>query len=237
MKIFEYETIDSTFVESGRMAPGLDEGQYLFLAECQTAGRGQGDHRFESPDGNGIYATLLLKYPKIHKSRLRLLTPMSAVCITGQIKKHTGFGSRLTVRYVNDLMLDGKKYGGILSGTCVDGDMVNYIRIGFGINTGNCDVSGKVGIPTESIHIEDGNVRRKLALDCAESITEATLWWDEEKIFIEYSEICRMENVGIILPDGRICRCGKIDPDFSLNVIASDGSVLKLNGTSGLRFI
>lgn len=237
MIVFEYGTIDSTFVESGRMAPGLDEGQYLFLAECQTAGRGQGDHRFESPEGNGIYATVLLKLPKIPTARLRVLTPMTAVCITGQIKKYTGLESRLTVRYVNDLMLDGKKYGGILSGACVDGDKISYVRIGFGINTGNFDVSVKIGVPTESIHIEDRNICRKLALDCAESIAEATVSWDEEKIFNEYSAICRMENAGIILQDGRMCRGGEIDPDFSLNVISPDGTVLKLNGTSGIRFI
>lgn len=237
MKLFEYETIDSTFVRSGRMAPGLDKGQYLFLAECQTEGRGQEDHRFESPDGNGIYGTLLVRYPDISAERLRLLTPMAAVCITDRVKEFTDFGDLLSVRFVNDLMLDGKKYGGILSGACVDGKKVSYVRIGFGINTGNDDISRMIGKPAESLHIGNKEKRHELALSCAESMSEAISSWDEEKIFSDYSSICRMRGVKLVLPDGRLCRAEDLNPDFSLNVKADDGTLLTLNSTTGIIFI
>ena len=54
MKIFRFETIDSTFVEAGRRMNELPNGAYLFTAREQTAGRGQGTHTFYSPKDNGF---------------------------------------------------------------------------------------------------------------------------------------------------------------------------------------
>ncbi|MCQ2428368.1 MAG: hypothetical protein MJ137_08245 [Clostridia bacterium] len=139
MEIVRYGVIDSTYNEAGRLAPGFPDGDCLFLADCQTAGRGQGDHVFESPAGNGIYATLLVKrdFGPADPVFSSFVTALAAVCITRAVSDITGFGDRLSVKPVNDLMLDGRKYGGILCASSVTDGRTRAVRIGFGVNLGD----------------------------------------------------------------------------------------------------
>ncbi|MCQ2353769.1 MAG: hypothetical protein MJ102_01550 [Clostridia bacterium] len=237
MKVFDYNIIDSTFTEAGCMAPQLGEGQYLFLAVGQSLGRGQGDHSFLSPAGNGIYATLLVKDCNISPGHARLLTPLSAVCATEVLGKVTGFGDRLSVKWVNDLLIDGYKYGGILSGARTEKGRITSFRIGFGINTGNADISGMIGQKVSSLNLRDGTDIRSIAIDIAELIVSESLNADADRIFHKYEKICRMEGKKVILPDGSICRCESIDSDFSLLVRDENGSAHRISGTTGLIFV
>ena len=237
MKVFDYNIIDSTFAEAGCKTPQLGEGQYLFLAVGQSLGRGQGDHSFLSPAGNGIYATLLVKGCDISPGHARLLTPLSAVCATEVLRKVTGFGDRLSVKWVNDLLIDGYKYGGILSSAVTENGRITSFRIGFGINTGNADISGMIGQKAASLNLTDGTDIRAIAIEIAELIVSEAIHPDADSIFRSYAKICHMEGKKVILPDGSICRCESIDPDFFLLVRDENGSVHRISGTTGLIFV
>ena len=139
MKIIRFDSIDSTFAEAGRVAPGLGGGEYLFLAEGQTAGRGRGGNSFSSPRGNGIYATLLIirDFGRSDTAYSFYLTSLAAVCVTRAVAAVTGFDRELSVKPVNDLFFRGKKYGGILCASDVTEGSTDSVRIGFGVNLGD----------------------------------------------------------------------------------------------------
>jgi len=174
MEIIDFISIDSTYSEAGRRAPGFADGDYLFLTRAQTAGRGQGDHSFESPDGSGIYATLLVKRDFGHADTgfSSFVTALAAVSITDVVRNETSFGERLSIKPVNDLMLDCKKYGGILCASDVKEGKTVAVRIGFGINLGDAHLPevavslglGRAGSP------ELAETSRRIAVKAAELI-------------------------------------------------------------------
>ena len=77
-KIFRYDTVDSTnTVCKSLAAQGAPSGTAV-IARRQTAGRGRMGRSFESPEGLGLYLSVLWR-PEGTPEDLLPLTPMAAV--------------------------------------------------------------------------------------------------------------------------------------------------------------
>ncbi len=113
-------------------ADGAPHGTVV-VAIKQTAGRGRMGRQFLSPEG-GIYMSLLLR-PNCQAAELLHLTCAVAVGVCDAIEKSCGF--RPKVKWINDLILENKKLGGILTELSLNADgSVNYAIVGIGINVG-----------------------------------------------------------------------------------------------------
>ena len=78
-------TVDSTNTYLKRLAEeGAPDGTAV-IAKTQTAGRGRLGRQFASPEGAGLYMSVLLRRP-IAISRLPLLTPYVAVAAARAIE-------------------------------------------------------------------------------------------------------------------------------------------------------
>lgn len=80
------------------------------LARRQTAGRGRMGRSFLSPEG-GLYLSAVLR-PELPPDRWPLVTPLAAVAVCRAVERETGVSC--AVKWVNDLLLGGKKLCGIL---------------------------------------------------------------------------------------------------------------------------
>jgi BirA family biotin operon repressor/biotin-[acetyl-CoA-carboxylase] ligase len=113
----------------------------VWIADEQTAGRGRGGHAWHSAPGEGLYMTALTSPPIPMLSALRL-TFRVAIAVQAAIAATTRFHIRdeIDIRWPNDLILKGRKCGGILIDTAskaADGSgpaMLKYATIGIGIN-------------------------------------------------------------------------------------------------------
>lgn len=113
-------------------ADGAPHGTVV-VAQQQTAGRGRMGRTFLSPEG-GIYMSVLLR-PSCKAEELLHLTCAVAVGVCDAIEKSCG--SRPKVKWINDLIIDNKKLGGILTELSLNADgTVNYAVVGIGINIG-----------------------------------------------------------------------------------------------------
>ncbi len=135
------ETVSSTNDYLRTLAnTGAADGTTI-VAMQQTAGKGRMGRAFFSPDG-GLYFSILLCPPYTMEECLAL-TPMAAVaareCITEV------FGVTASIKWVNDLLLDGKKICGILTESVADGTSQRpaFVIIGIGIDL----VPPKEGLP------------------------------------------------------------------------------------------
>ncbi len=106
---------------------GAPQGTAL-LALRQSAGKGRHHRSFFSPQG-GIYLSLLLKNQPTHL--LSTLTPMAAVAVYRALRPHTH--QPLSIKWVNDLLLSGKKVCGILTESRFVGKESCTV-VGIGIN-------------------------------------------------------------------------------------------------------
>lgn len=121
---------DSTNKDARAMAEaGAPEGATLF-ARAQTAGRGRLGRSFFSPDGSGLYFSVVLR-PKAADALK--ITIAAGVAVARAVKEVLGL--ELQIKWVNDLYYQNKKVCGILAeGLCAPQGGLTYCVLGIGIN-------------------------------------------------------------------------------------------------------
>lgn len=130
LPVYCYETLPSTNTRAKALArEGAAQGT-LVLADAQTKGRGLRGRSFLSPFG-GLYMSLIVDGQGILPGHM---TTLAAVAAARAVREASGHD--LSVKWVNDLMFEGKKAGGILTeGLVMEGGATKQV-IGIGINTG-----------------------------------------------------------------------------------------------------
>lgn len=129
--VYWYDAIPSTNAAAKSMAAdGAPEGTVL-LADCQSAGRGRLGRSFHSPAGKGLYLSVILR-PDCPPTELMHLTCAVGVAVCDAVQEVLGF--RPGIKWINDLVLNGKKLGGILTELTMDGSHVASAIVGIGIN-------------------------------------------------------------------------------------------------------
>jgi BirA family biotin operon repressor/biotin-[acetyl-CoA-carboxylase] ligase len=101
------------------------------FAESQTAGRGRRGRQWLSPFARNIYCTVGINR-RIRAANQGLLSIVTGVALCRALRAQTGLAVRL--KWPNDLLLDGRKLGGILIESRVLGDERFFFAIGFGLN-------------------------------------------------------------------------------------------------------
>lgn len=103
----------------------------LVSADYQTAGRGRFDRIWVSPPKENIYATFTIFIENKQKNLGNIPQILALSCLSAL----QTFGFDLKIKWPNDLLLDGKKIGGILTETisCKD-QIVVFLGIGVNIN-------------------------------------------------------------------------------------------------------
>ena len=131
---FYYREIDSTNKRARTLATeGYPEGTVV-VAEKQTDGRGRRGRNWYSPSNQGIYVSIILRpvFPLKQLSRVSLLT---AVAVAEALEQELNL--QPSIKWPNDILIDGKKIAGILSEAVTDMDSIEYIVIGIGLNINN----------------------------------------------------------------------------------------------------
>ena len=125
---------DSTNLEAKRFAAEKSGERAVFLAASQTLGRGRFGRSFFSPEGCGIYMSILLPIATEKIADITLMTPAAAVAVCEAMEKVCG--KNPLIKWVNDLYLDGKKVCGILAEAVSDPKrgVISHVVIGMGIN-------------------------------------------------------------------------------------------------------
>lgn len=131
MNIIKFNQIDSTSTYARLNAPDLSLPS-LIIAESQSAGRGRRGNSFYSPDGTGLYMTLLFEA----KNDIPLVTPAAALAVCKALKEFFGIDAK--IKWVNDVFYNGKKICGILS-ECFAVNGKRLIAVGVGINLTTAD--------------------------------------------------------------------------------------------------
>ena len=198
--------VDSTNTRLKELAKqGAPHGS-IVIADHQTAGRGRLGRRFESPKGKGLYLSLLLR----QTPDLRL-TPMAAEAVRRAILQVSGLQAK--IKWINDLVYDGKKLCGILTELCGD-----CVIIGIGIN---CE-----GVPhecaTSLAELGAGVDRSRLAAAVIDRLSQMSEKWMDS-----YKANCLTIGQDVQLLQNDTIRYGHaddMDDQGALLVTLEDGS-------------
>jgi BirA family biotin operon repressor/biotin-[acetyl-CoA-carboxylase] ligase len=110
-------------------AAGAPEGTVV-IAEIQTAGKGRLGRTWISPKGN-LYASVIFR-PALPVNKAALITLMGAVAAASAIRSFCGLPA--TIKWPNDILLSGRKAGGLLTEMSAEPDRIRHIVLGIGLD-------------------------------------------------------------------------------------------------------
>lgn len=206
------------------------------LAGQQTGGHGRMGRSFHSPEGMGIYLSILLR-PDCPASDLMHLTCAAAVAMCDAVEKTCGL--RPGIKWTNDLVHGKNKLGGILTELGLTGSgALDYAIIGIGINCRQqaSDFPEDIRSIAASLNMVTGQDVSPAALAAAmlESLQkmDASLLTEKTHHLSRYRADCITIGQEISILQGDTIRHGRalsVDSEGALVVAFSDGTTEAVN--------
>jgi BirA family biotin operon repressor/biotin-[acetyl-CoA-carboxylase] ligase len=155
---FRTDSTNRVALELGQA--GEAEGAVV-IAEEQTSGRGRAGRAWFSERAAGIYVTLLLR-PKLAPVQAPLLTMMAGISVRAAVAAVTGLS--VDLKWPNDLLIGGKKVGGILTEMHAEPTLVRFVIVGIGLNVNQEKFPAELGDAATSLRVESGRVQSRMEI-------------------------------------------------------------------------
>ena len=230
-----FETIDSTNTKAKAMAQqGAPHGTVL-VAGHQTGGRGRMGRSFSSPAGVGLYLSVILR-PGCAATELMHLTCAAGVAACDAVEQSCAV--RPGIKWINDLILQNRKLGGILTEMSVDAKtgQVDFAVIGIGINCLQSPEDFPPELRDIAISLKTAGYTPNIANLAAlliDSLYKMSLrLCDPEEILTAYRQGCITLGREIVVLRGEETQYGTaldVDPQGALIVRLQDGTVKAVN--------
>jgi BirA family biotin operon repressor/biotin-[acetyl-CoA-carboxylase] ligase len=138
----------------------------VWIADEQTAGRGRGGHSWHSVAGDGLYVSVLVT-PKLPMRLALWISLATGMAVKDAVVKTAGVSA--DIRWPNDLLVNGKKFGGILVETAIapasaggTEAALRYAVIGIGLNLNHQEFPEEIANVATSLYLAGGaRVRRE----------------------------------------------------------------------------
>jgi len=160
-RVYHFFKTDSTNRVAMELGYADEPEGAVVLAEEQTAGRGRAGRSWHSERGAGLYVTLLLR-PKLSPVQAPLLTMLAGLSAHTAVLAQTGLSAEL--KWPNDLLLNGKKLGGILTEMHAEPSAVRFVIVGIGINVSQEKFPGELAATATSLRKETGRLHSRLEI-------------------------------------------------------------------------
>ncbi|WP_297213025.1 MULTISPECIES: biotin--[acetyl-CoA-carboxylase] ligase [Thermodesulfovibrio] len=235
-EIFIYDEVESTnSVAYELLKKGYPSGTVV-IADRQTKGKGRLGRKWISPAGKNLYMSIAVK-PNITPKYATMITLTSVVACTTALRRHTDIA--VLIKWPNDMLVDHKKVGGILSEIKIEGEKIKAAVVGIGIN---------VNMTEEDIPEEIKDIATSLRICKGEEFSRALLAVEIIKEFDKWYQLLEKKNrktiidrwmqlsgtigrqVKIVLTEREIIATAEaIDEEGRLIVKLSDGTYEKIS--------
>ncbi|MBI5727484.1 MAG: biotin--[acetyl-CoA-carboxylase] ligase [Ignavibacteriales bacterium] len=199
---FSYlEETESTNTYAMKNSQTLPNGTVVF-AEKQFKGKGRMDRVWYSTKNHNLTFSILLNNPEVIPSSLVALNFGTSLVTAQSIESI--YQIPLNLKWPNDILAGKKKIAGILIETGIQGEQVNKVVIGIGMNVNQTTFQGDFMLEPTSVALEHGQQaeREKLLAELLNSFEEmlVTAEKDPEKIIKQWKEKCTIigDRVSII---------------------------------------
>jgi BirA family biotin operon repressor/biotin-[acetyl-CoA-carboxylase] ligase len=205
----------------------------VVVAEFQSNGRGRLDRTFDAPTSSALLFSFAVR-PKRNQSDWGFLPLLTGMCVARALNSFIEGQTPVTLKWPNDLLVDGKKLGGIIAE--VRGEAV---IIGVGINVEISVEELPVADATSLLIVGCSNLNRNQILTKILFEIEAGLTsWDGGEIFVDrYREVSSTlgNQVRAQLPGGKVLESRAMDIDPSGALILESGERITVGDVIHLR--
>lgn len=126
-----HDELDSTNDEAARQLAAGRAAPFAVIARRQTQGRGRLGRRWLSDTAGNLYLSFGFR-PPLAPARMAPFTLWAGASLCKLIGSFCRAPARL--KWPNDLLLEGRKLGGILTEARVDADQIRDLVLGIGLN-------------------------------------------------------------------------------------------------------
>src|SRR6202451_3410636 len=158
-RIYHFFKIDSTNSVAMNLGEAGEPHGAVVLAEEQTAGRGRAGRKWISEKSAGISCSVLVR-PQISPSHAPLLTLVAGLAVRDAVAEE--LGSVPDIRWHNDILVQCRKFSGILTEMHAEPDRMHYAVIGIGINVNQTKMPAELADFATSLRIETGKIHSRL---------------------------------------------------------------------------
>lgn len=233
-EIHVFDTLESTSLTAKQLSlDGADNGCTV-IANKQTAGRGRMGRSFFSPPDSGIYMSIVLR-PNFPVEDGVLITTLASVAVCCAIENVMGAFPK--IKWVNDLLLNGKKICGILAEavTNPENGSLEFVILGIGVNYAEVQVPDELKEIVGFLQGEtsDTMTRDRLIAEILKQIIYHIENIGDKSIIEEYKKRSAVldKNIEIHRHDGEVTHAVAVDIDDrgGLVVRMCDGTEQTLN--------
>jgi BirA family biotin operon repressor/biotin-[acetyl-CoA-carboxylase] ligase len=234
--IHHFDTLPSTNDLAKELAArGAPEGT-LVVAEGQSRGRGRLGREWNSPPGVGLYVSVLLR-PPLPPTDLPPITLTAAVAVVRALRQAGGVSAGL--KWPNDLVLAGKKLGGILTEMETESDRIRHLVVGLGLNVNNRQFPAELADLATSLALTTGRTFSRLRLlqvwlEELESLYQRFLAREFAAILEEWRDYTVTLGHAVRVRQGEVEICGQaleVSADGALLIQTRSGEIVRV--TSG----
>ncbi len=195
---------------------------YTVIADRQTSGRGRLGRSFFSDNG-GLYMSFLLR--EVDDGDLIRITAAAGVSVAEAID--IVYGVKCRIKWVNDLIYNGKKVCGILAeGVISESGIIEGVVVGVGVN-----IAPPIGGFPDEIKDIAGTVSDHYSAAERDALANAILASfcrniGSQTLVDEYRALSNVigKDVKVITPSGTYdAKAIEIDSSFGLTVVTDDG--------------
>lgn len=229
------DVTDSTNLQACRFGDGGEPEGMVVIADQQSCGKGRMGRRWESPAGVNLYVSILLR-PAILPFDAPQLTFLSAVAVCRAIISETGL--QATVKWPNDVLVQGKKVAGLLNEMSSETDRVNYVVLGIGVNLNMQEEQFPQALryPATSLAIAGGRPVSRLdftrtLLQQIDALYQLFLEQGSAPVLEEWMQLCDMTGK-VVRVDGHELQLQGI-----MTGLADDGALLVRTATGKMERI
>lgn len=164
-KIVHFAAIDSTNNWAKRLAEQGEPEGTVVVAEMQDGGRGCAGRQWTCKSHLGIWTSILLR-PQLDMPSIPLITQMACAAVGQALEPVAG---AVQIGWPHDIVLHGKKIGGVLTESSGEIDQVQYVVVGIGVNINQtaADFPSSLVDKATSLKLETGQKQSRKALFCA----------------------------------------------------------------------
>lgn len=170
--IHQFESTPSTQDIIHELAAAGAAAGTAVVARQQTMGRGSRRRSWESPVG-GLWLSVLLR-PNVAPA-LEVLSLRAALAVSSALEAIVP-GLVLELKWPNDLMLNGRKLGGILCEARWQGSTLGWVAIGVGVNVANPIPAPLAQVAIALSSFAPGLTPEPLAAPLAAALTDLGEW-------------------------------------------------------------
>lgn len=155
-----FTLLDSTNTYAAQLArAGAPEGTAV-IADAQSGGKGRLGRNWVSPPGVNLYLSIIVR-PAVPTATVPQINLLAAVAVADTIAQQ---GLTPTIKWPNDVLIDGKKVCGILAEMHTEANVVRAVILGIGVN---------LNAPLDAFPVEIRNKASSLLVSSGHTVDRA----------------------------------------------------------------